>query len=581
MSITISLTPNRTSGVGPLMVYFDASATTSTATSFPFNQCAFAWDFGDPLAGNFATTGKSKNVAYGPLAAHVYETPGTYTVTLTVTDSAGTVAVDTVQITVTDPNVVFSGSNTIVVSRVGNFSGAPAGATQLTTTSFATVAAQFAAGKRILLRCGETWPITTGVTLDVAGPGIIGSFATGSKPRIEMTPSGGFGAIFLCSNPVTPLLNDWRIMDLDLNGMSDANSWGVYCYGGGPNLTLYRLSIANCGNGISAPTSQLEAHQIPAMNGLTVYECSVTDAVGGSGKNLVGITAARLVILGSEILRSINAEHVMRLFWVQGGVLSNCRLADAPQPRHLLKLHAPGWNTAGVGFHQYTEKMVISDNLFEGTGGTQLPVDVGPTNSSLDERLRQIVFERNYITVGPAVVRCSDFSVSELSVRWNIYNMGAVGGAIATRAKGVEPPPSNCWVQQNTCLSTYSGGPIVESLNAGATNIYVYNNLGAGPNAQTVLPGELPFVTGIGGNVNGTAAAAAFAGGAAPSSIDGFELTASSPALGQGSGVNTITPDFKQRSVTWGSGAPNDDAGALQMPEAATGNPFFFALPSG
>ena len=34
--------------------------------------------------------------------------------------------------------------------------------------------------------------------------------------------------------------------------------------------------------------------------------------------------------------------------------------------------------------------------------------------------------------------------------------------------------------------------------------------------------------------------------------MNGFELTASSPAVGQGSGPNTTSPDFKQRAVAWG-----------------------------
>ena len=149
----------------------------------------------------------------------------------------------------------------------------------------------------------------------------------------------------------------------------------------------------------------------------------------------------------------------MRLFWVQGGVVSNNRLKDAPFPRVLLKLHAPGRSTAGIGFHQYTEKVVLSDNLFDGTGGTQIPVDIGPENDTSDERSRLIVYERNYITTGPAVQQCTNISCSQLSVRYNIFNMGTARDAIYTRKKGVEPSPSDVWVHQNTCLSTHEERP--------------------------------------------------------------------------------------------------------------------------
>ncbi|ELZ81439.1 serine/threonine protein kinase [Haloferax larsenii JCM 13917] len=58
----------------------------------------YRWDYGD---GNGAT---------GESAAHAYNTPGTYTVTLTTTDAAGNTANDTVVVTVVDPDNNRSGS---------------------------------------------------------------------------------------------------------------------------------------------------------------------------------------------------------------------------------------------------------------------------------------------------------------------------------------------------------------------------------------------------------------------------------------------------------------------------------------
>ena len=55
---------------------FDASASTATCGDI----AAYRWDYGD---GTVETTST-------PTASHVYATPGTYAVTLTVTDSAGT-----------------------------------------------------------------------------------------------------------------------------------------------------------------------------------------------------------------------------------------------------------------------------------------------------------------------------------------------------------------------------------------------------------------------------------------------------------------------------------------------------------
>lgn len=67
-------------------VNFDAGASTDN-----IGIASYVWDFGDGTA----ETGKT--------ATHRYKKPGTYTVTLTVTDFAGNKATDTVTIIVIAP----------------------------------------------------------------------------------------------------------------------------------------------------------------------------------------------------------------------------------------------------------------------------------------------------------------------------------------------------------------------------------------------------------------------------------------------------------------------------------------------
>src|SRR5438309_1319360 len=131
-AIQISLVPARTSGVAPLAVFFDATGTTdSSETSSPFHDLDYAWNFGDPGAGTWAygsgnsvdscgggmggqqsycgaIWNTSKNLAYGATAAHVFEAPGNYLVTLTVTGPSGPVSTQTT-ITVQDPAIIFGG----------------------------------------------------------------------------------------------------------------------------------------------------------------------------------------------------------------------------------------------------------------------------------------------------------------------------------------------------------------------------------------------------------------------------------------------------------------------------------------
>jgi hypothetical protein len=577
MSITPSIVATSSSGVAPLAVYFDASGSTSTATTNPFAELSYSWNFGDPSSGLYSPTGKSKNLAYGPLVAHVFESPGTYSVTLTIEDADGTIATDGVTITVTDPDTVFSGTNTICFSRTGDFTGAPAGSTQTTTTSFATVAAAFAAGKRILLRAGEVWPITTGVTLNKAGPGIISKFGSGAKPRFEMTAGSSFEPIFKLSATSGAVLDDWRLFDLDLDGQGTDGSRGVYCWGAGTNVLLMRLDIANCGDGVSAPLSQVQANNIPPMTGFTIYDCTVTDLASGSGGNLLGIAIRKLALLGSEILRSTNGEHVARFFWLQGAFVSNNLLSEAPFPRHVIKLMAPRFDQAGFTFNQYSENIVISDNLIDGVGGTQIAVDVGPENDTFDERIRTMIVERNYFTVGAAVQVALQLSGTDFAIRANVFNLDQTlsRDAMNIGKKAIEPSPGNITISQNTALSISSSGAQLAVIGTFGTGLWFYNNLVAGPDAKLVPVADEGFITDEQGNALGTAAAADFVGGTAPSSIAGFELNDGSIGAGVGVGTFAVPWDIELHPVAWGTGAPADDAGALQIQEPFLNAMFF------
>jgi PKD repeat protein len=84
-SADIKATPQ--SGIAPVSVSFDPQVQGGDA------PLSFAWDFGD---GNTSTTRNP---------SHTYQTPGTYTASVTVTDDNGDTGTDTIDITVTDNSV--------------------------------------------------------------------------------------------------------------------------------------------------------------------------------------------------------------------------------------------------------------------------------------------------------------------------------------------------------------------------------------------------------------------------------------------------------------------------------------------
>lgn len=224
----VRIIESRTIGVAPLAVHFEAEA-----TSEEFHSKDYTWDFGDSAGGNWGTNNNSKNSAKGAISAHVFETPGTYEVTLTVKNGAGDIQSAITQIIVEDPEEIYVSQNTTCVNPAGDndFSKAPAGARLISTDNLSEITQYDATGSRILLKRGASWTIHDLVWPEVDGPVTIGAYGEGNQPDsfgiYENAPlitvnSGGF---FDIGNH-----KDWRIMDLAFVDETKSNNviGGVY-----------------------------------------------------------------------------------------------------------------------------------------------------------------------------------------------------------------------------------------------------------------------------------------------------------------------------------------------------------------
>jgi hypothetical protein len=109
----------------------------------------------------------------------------------------------------------------------------------------------------------------------------------------------------------------------------------------------------------------------------------------------------------------------------------------------------------------YTELIEIPDNVSSGSSGAIL-VDTAPQNSVTDERLRNIVIERN-IFHGSSTNGGRQLLVSAVNetVRDNVFNQSAVGGGqgIQVAEHGIEPVPQFVEIYNNTSTSTNPGSP--------------------------------------------------------------------------------------------------------------------------
>ena len=478
-AITAVATANRLSGVAPLAVFFDGSATTAPASARPFHDLQYTWAFGENAGVGVSnwtngTINGSHNVASGPVAAHVFETAGTFQICLSVTNGTA-MAQQPVTITVTDPAIRFAGASTLCFSSSGNFSDAPAGfcttpATAITTASFDTVLASAGTGMRLLMRRGETFTASSGAGIGAVGPGLIGAYGTaGAAPvvRSALTP----GAVLL---NFSPSATDWRAEDLEL-----ACAGIAYCVQARDQVTLLRLNAHDGSIGFAVSGDG------------TVLQDSTFRNIGGTSAGyglFAGVTTQYLAALGNlldlGVVSGTTPTHALRSYYLRKGVISDNTLAHAGPSYHLIKVHAPSINGTWTG--QYSEMNVISNNRLNGYTNPWMMV-LGAQNSSYDERLRDIIVERNLFvqgTAGAAVALEVENGTTGFTVRNNLFDISSSGGvAVALAVSGVGPVGTGHQVQNNTVYSG-SANPFVGVLvSAGFGTASVQNNLGYAPAA--------------------------------------------------------------------------------------------------
>lgn len=514
---SVTTVPSRFTGVAPLAVFFDATGTTATATTRPFHDLEYQWGFGDvagsPVSGTTWGNGSrpgisSRNTATGPVAAHVFETPGTYIVNLSVVDGKNTVSNSCVQIAVQNPNVVFAGTNTICFSTSGTFTGCPSGATQVTTSNFVTALSIYqATGKRLLFRRGETFTAASAAAITASGPGIVGAYDSGAFPKIQNASNT---AILTLSSKTTPNMNDWRIMDLELDGSLSATPnrvYGVQAQGGANQITLLRLNIHDVYGHIAFGDDILNVWNsggspVKLYDQITIADSTLLHGIGGQGSVAGYIAATQLAWLGNSIDDTINIEHGLRIVYTNRGVISNSLFSRAAGTdsgyggKTVLTIRAPdfgGSSTIPAG--NYTEKVVISDNKFVPHSTQNGTVGQGPLGTAYDGRLRDLIWERNWWTPpadGPSSVQV-DFALtgSDTTIRNNI--VAKSGNTTDNRVFSLEmtntspgyPLLNNVSFYNNTVYSSDTGRNfdmvLILSKTGTPTNVTAKNNLAYAP----------------------------------------------------------------------------------------------------
>lgn len=359
------LRATRISGPAPLAVMFDATASRLGGSGAnAFHDLSYEFNFGNNNGQAWAISGQPKNTqAGGPLAAHVYEQPGTYTARVRVRAPNGQYSDATVSVTVQDPASVYSGTRTVCVSTSANYTGCPTGAARQTALPASL------GGKRVLLRRSESFAAIS--VRDQDDRVQVGAYGTGAKPRVPSVQIGGGRA--------AEFPDDITVMDLDI-----AN--GIQQTGSASKLLILRNDLDD--TGASANNIIMIGHAIDYWAGDDPYRVApasafynpheifiVENRVIGStenddtpGGNLSGI-GSRMALLGNDLGRS--SQHTVRLYRANKTVIAHnaIRGMSSDGMRHSLKLHSGGFgayndNYAISGRAWASSQVVIANNLF-------------------------------------------------------------------------------------------------------------------------------------------------------------------------------------------------------------------------
>lgn len=594
--LTLSVFVTRSTGVSPLLVFFDATATTDSAVAapmVPFQDVTFTWNFGDSGPSGASTWAfgarpgvNVRNSATGGVAAHLYVTQGsdtTYNPTVTATDVAGNTATCALGVTAYDPigSNGFSGAATTCYFNSTVGSGCPAGATQTTASTSAATSANLS-GKRLLYKCGD---IFSGNNNTISGTkasvGAYGSCVGTTIGRPQFTSVSTTNNILA----VSPNAVDVRISDIDFEGSAGGAATAVYSFVNVltssidvKQLTLYNLN--STGNKATFFTGQATEFGIVASTGASPGGSGITNFINASQNNCTNNSTA-FNCGGSPVYVNVNYTALLgnsisgvggaggnvettRLGACRLCVISNNFINSPISAAAALKVtSANTYNSQNLWIGQYAEYLVISDNLIGTVTATAptgaSPFEVAPENGGVDERIRYIVMERNVISAGTASTgtRLGMFTGQNMTFRDNVCYMPTVSGNYAqtcnqfgnrgTGTNGGQTPGAGSFLAinlesyNNSCYSptSHGGQNCIENSSTGgfspATASVFKNNL------LYAIGGALTTVVDTGGNTvsNNTA------------------TTTNNPAFTNPSGTFLVISDWKPAAnYTGGASVP-------------------------
>jgi len=442
------------------------------------------------------------------VAAHVFERPGTYNVSVTasyltytttngtVQTSVNTATVQNIQVTVDDPDVVFAGTKTVCIANntaAAGSGGCPMGAATPPGTSDFYTALQgcIGTGKRCLFKRGDTFVSGTPVTVQTAGPATIGAYGSGALPVITSTnitgvlrPSAG--------------VSDLRIMDLKITGSGITDTGiGISVMGGViEKLTILRLTIggaagSNIGEGIIMQSGTRISNSVIQDSTISYVGNYVGMGVAiFGGVQFTGIMGNLLGPMTDGATHTVRLQNAINTSFTNNTVLQpGVAGMTALTIRALEHLTAPNPDTRYV---------YVGDNIIDGGTKSAQIFQVAPAGTDQNNWVSDVIVERNRIKFGSNGYQGFITEGVRITVRNNICDASSGGAAsrlcfyVAAANTVGAPNPDDIRILNNTC---YNGGSnptfycvfIDANATKAITGTQVVNNLGYAPSVPTTV----------------------------------------------------------------------------------------------
>lgn len=493
----LSFTASRTSCNAMGGIVFDATTTSQDGVD-TFADLVYLFDFGDAAASNYSNgilAGKSKQFYVGgPVAGHVYENHGSFTVSMWAFDGTVMHGPVTQTVTIANPDVVYAGALTTVVSTDGDFTGSPAGATQVTSSNFATTMATYGlSNRRVLFKAGQSFTAAASTLLSSARSNLyVGAFGSGAKPIITATTNSIsiLAGLANGSNAANNAKN-WNV-----NGLSFKASPGVTGVIGvspGPyipagvdiTLPLYHpfFTAHNCDfEGTLAPATMAGGCNVRSK--LTITNLVHGVATSG-GVALYSSSAYMCATLDCSANNAGGGEHVLR---AQGGIKQQIASNDLLNPaatKHYLTVR---------GSSSFLTTDVCAEyNRILGEGNTTAidwAIQIAPNSVGANEPIDRVTVRWNYIDANQkcqvgCIIEAKNVTVAGNAFRFKDMTNSASTGVSVVLPGGTAVPVSDGVRIFNNSLhyDPALGFTAVTVLDPLITNTQVKGNIAWAPNA--------------------------------------------------------------------------------------------------